>query len=338
MCSALQVSMSGFYRWRYRKPSARSRRWQFLLVQIQEIHEQNHKRYGYRRIHNELEKKGLKVCMNTVRSIMKVENIRPWYVKKRRKARSIQPESLAAPNRIKQKFKVGKLNSAWLADMTEIETPDGKLYLSIVEDMGSRMVVGYAMSTRITAVLPLQALRNALKKRGFPKKLTIHSDQGSQYRSKVYQKELKKHAINCSMSRRGNCYDNAPMESFFATIKRELDLKKLPTREGRMQAIFEFIEMFYNRKRAHSSLKYKSPKEYENTLEPKKVTIKKNIHSEIKGPALGSSFAVPPRAFRPRWTRGTANLRTHRQGKNSNRIKGWNQDGVKAGIIDTDLT
>ena len=222
--------------------------------------------------------------------------------------------------------------------MTEIETPDGKLYLSIVEDMGSRMVVGYAMSTRITAVLPLQALRNALKKRGFPKKLTLHSDQGSQYRSKVYQKELKKHAINCSMSRRGNCYDNAPMESFFATIKRELDLKKLPTREGRMQAIFEFIEVFYNRKRAHSSLKYKSPKEYENTLEAKKVTIKKNIHSEIKGPALGSSFAVPPRAFRPRWTRGTANLRTHRQGKNSNRIKGCNQDGVKAGIIDTDLT
>jgi hypothetical protein len=222
--------------------------------------------------------------------------------------------------------------------MTEIETPDGKLYLSIVEDMGSRMVVGYAMSTRITAVLPLQALRNALKKRGFPKKLTLHSDQGSQYRSKVYQKELKKHAINCSMSRRGNCYDNAPMESFFATIKRELDLKKLPTREGRMQAIFEFIEVFYNRKRAHSSLKYKSPKEYENTLEPKKLTIKKNIHSEIKGPALGSSFAVPPRAFRPRWTRGTANLRTHRQGKISNRIKGWSQDGVKARIIDTDLT
>lgn len=316
MCSALQVSVSGFYRWRYRKESTRSRRWKFLLVLIQESNEQNHNRYGYRRIHNELDKKGIKVCVNTVRRIMKVENIKPWYVKKRRKAPSIQPESLAAPNRIKQKFKVGKLDSAWLADMTEMETPDGKLYLAIVEDLGSRMVVGHAMSTRITATLPLQALRNGLKKRGFPKKLTLHSDQGSQYRSKLYQQELKKHGASCSMSRRGNCYDNAPMESFFATFKRELDLKKLQTREETMQAIFEFIEVYYNRKRAHSSLEYKSPEEYESSLKSKKKPIKKNIQSVKKGPALGSLFAVPPRALRPRWTRGTANLRTRRQEKN----------------------
>ena len=118
--------------------------------------------------------------------------------------------------------------------------PDGKLYVAIVEDLGSRKVVGHAMSTRMTAALPLQALRNALKKRGFPQKLTLHSDQGWQYRSKVYQKELKRYGASCSMSRRGNCYDNAPMESFFATFKRELDLKKLQTREETMQAIFEF--------------------------------------------------------------------------------------------------
>ena len=205
--------------------------------------------------------------------------------------------------------------------MTEMETPDGKLYLAIVEDMGSRMVVGHAMSTRITAALPLQALRNALKKRGFPKKLTLHSDQGSQYRSKLYQQELKKNGASCSMSRRGDCYDNAPMESFFATFKRELDLKKLQTREETMQAIFQFIEVYYNRKRAHSSLEYKSPEEYESLLKFRKKPIKKNIQSVKKGPALGSSFAVPPRALRPRWTRGTANLRTRRQGKSQTRSR-----------------
>ena len=175
------------------------------------------------------------------------------------------------------------------------------------------------MSTRITAALPLQELRNALKKRGFPKKLTLHSDQGSQYRSKLYQQELKKHGASCSMSRRGDCYDNAPMESFFATFKRELDLKKLQTREETMQAIFEFIEVYYNRKRAHSSLEYKSPEEYESLLKFRKKPIKKNIQSVKKGPALGSSFAVPPRALRLRWTRGTANLRTCRQGKSQTR-------------------
>lgn len=162
--------------------------------------------------------------------------------------------------------------------MTEMETPDGKLYLAIVEDMGSRMVVGHAMSTRITATLPLQALRNGLKKRGFPKKLTLHSDQGSQYRSKLYQQELKKHGASCSMSRRGNCYDNAPMESFFATFKRELDLKKLQTREETMQAIFEFIEVYYNRKRAHSSLGYKSPEEYESSLKSKNNQSRKTFN------------------------------------------------------------
>ena len=194
---------------------------------------------------------------------MRQECIKPWYVRKQRKHSGIQPECLAAPNRIKQRFKVGKPNCAWLTDITEVNTPDGKLYVAIVEDLGSRKVVGHAMGTRMTSMLPLSALRKALMERGIPKALICHSDQGSQYRSKQYRKELAKHGIRPSMSRRGNCYDNAPAESFFTIVKRELDLRSMRTREQTAQEIFEFIECFYNRKRIHSALGYISPEEHE---------------------------------------------------------------------------
>lgn len=219
--------------------------------------------YGYRRVYKILKKEGFQVGQNMVRRIMKQEGIKPWYVRKHRKHREIQPECLAAPNRIKQRFKVGKPNSVWLTDITEINSPDGKLYLAIVEDLGSRKVVGHAMGTRMTSMLPLSALRKALMERDIPKALICHSDQGSQYRSKQYRKELTKHRIRPSMSRRGNCYNNAPAESLFAIMKRELDLRNMHTREQTSQEIFEFIECFYNRKRIHSSLGYRTPEEHE---------------------------------------------------------------------------
>jgi putative transposase len=263
MCSALNVSTSGYYRWKNRKPSRSSLRRHVLAVKIREIHVQFKKIYGYRRVYKSLHKEGLRVGQNAVLRIMRQEGIKPWYVRKHRKYREIQPECLAAPNRIKQQFKVGKPNKAWLTDITEINTPDGKLYVAIVEDLGSRKVVGHAMGTRMTSMLPLSALRKALMERDIPKALICHSDQGSQYRSKQYRKELTKHGIRPSMSRRGNCYDNAPAESFFAIMKRELDLRSMHTREQTSQEIFEFIECFYNRKRIHSALGYMSPEEHE---------------------------------------------------------------------------
>jgi len=263
MCSALLLSVSGYYRWRKRKPSRRSQRRQSLAVEIQEIHGQSRHRYGYRRIHACLVRKGRKVGRNTVLGIMRRECIKPWYVRTKAKHREIQPECLAAPNRIQQQFKIGKPNGAWLSDITELNTPDGKLYVAIVEDMGSRKVVGHAMGTRMTTMLPLSALRKALEERDIPKTLICHSDQGSQYRSRQYQKELSKHGIKASMSRRGNCYDNSPAESFFAILKRELDLRHMVTREQTILEIFEFIECLYNRKRIHSALGYLSPVEHE---------------------------------------------------------------------------
>ena len=247
-----------------------------MSVEIQEIHGQSRYRYGYRRIHACLVRKGVKVGRNTVLGVMNREGIRPWYVRTKAKHREIQPECLAAPNRIQQQFRVGKPNGAWLSDITELNTPDGKLYVAIVEDMGSRKVVGHAMGTRMTTLLPLSALRKALKERNIPKTLICHSDQGSQYRSMQYQKELAKHGIQASMSRRGNCYDNSPAESFFAILKRELDLRNIHTREQAILEIFEFIECFYNRKRIHYALGYLSPVENELLWTSNKTTIINN--------------------------------------------------------------
>lgn len=179
MCSALKVSTSGYYRWKNRKPSKSSLRRHTLAVIIREIHIQFKQIYGYRRVCKSLLKKGLRVGQNTVLGIMRQEGIKPWYVRKHRKHRETQPECLAAPNRIKQRFKVGKPNSVWLTDITEVNTPDGKLYVAIVEELGSRKVVGHAMGTRMTSMLPLGALRKALMERGIPKTLICHSDQGS---------------------------------------------------------------------------------------------------------------------------------------------------------------
>ena len=240
--------------WKSRKPSRPSFRRHILAIKIPEIHVQFKKVYGYRRVYKSLHKEGMREGQNAVLWIMRQECIKPWYVRKHRKYREIQPECLTAPNRIKQRFKVGKPNKSWLTDITEINTPDGKLYVAIVEDLGGRKVVGHAMGTRMTSMLPLSALRKALMERDIPKELICHSDQRSQYRSREYRKELAKHGIRPSMSRRGNCYHNAPAESFFAIMKRELNLRSMHTREQTAMEIFKFIECFYNLKRIHSTL------------------------------------------------------------------------------------
>ena len=176
MCLALNVSTSGYYRWKSRKPSRSSLRRHILAIKIREIHVQFKKVYGYRRVYKRLHKEGMRVGKNAVLRIMRQEGFKPWYIRKQRKYSGLQPECLAAPNRIKQRFKVGKPNCAWLTDFTEVSTPDGKLYVAIVEDLCSRKVVGHTMGTRMTSMLTLSALRKALMEKDIPKALICHSD------------------------------------------------------------------------------------------------------------------------------------------------------------------
>ena len=261
--SVMRVSVSGFHAWSRRGISAKRISDHRMAVLIRDAHEQVSCRFGYRRIHQALVKNGLAVGRNAVARVMRQEGIRPWYHRKWRKSPVDSPECPAAPNRLNRKFIPGEPDRAWLADMTEVRTPDGKLYLATVEDIGSRKIVGHAMANRMTAELPLRALRKALLARGVPIRLLAHSDQGSQFRSRLYQAELRRHGIRCSMSRRANCHDNSPMESFYSSFKRELDLRSCATREQVELEIFQFIEIDYNRKRLHSSLWYMTPEEYE---------------------------------------------------------------------------
>lgn len=290
ICSVMRVSVSGFHAWSRRGISAKRISDHRLSVLIREAHERAHRRYGYRRIHQVLVRNGLAIGRNAVARVMRHEKIRPWYHRKWRKSPMDSPECQAAPNRLNRKFEPGEPDRAWLADMTEVRTPDGKLYLATVEDIGSRRIVGHAMANRMTAELPLRALRKALSAREVPIRLLAHSDQGSQFRSRLYQGELRRHGIRCSMSRRANGHDNSPMESFYSSLKRELDLRSCTTREQVELEIFQFIEIDYNRKRLHSTLGYMTPEEYEMARMKSRNTKTK---PEIKKPPLKIKYQRP---------------------------------------------
>ena len=264
MCRALAVSAAGYYAWRSRPESTRSAKTRTLLSAIRVIHQESRETYGSPSIWAALIKQGHCVGEHRVARLMRGEGIRAKTVKKWRATTQSNHRLPVAENTLNRQFTVAHPNRVWAGDITYVWTTEGWLYLAVILDLYSRLVIGWAMSQRLTVELAEQALTMALANRNPLAGLLHHSDRGSQYAATRYQLLLTTHGITTSMSRRGNCWDNACVESFFGTLKRELVYHRhYATREDAKQDIFEYIEVFYNRKRRHSTLGHHSPAEYE---------------------------------------------------------------------------
>jgi putative transposase len=264
LCDALQVGPAGYYAWRDRPPSGREQRRSALRGEIAAIHARVKARYGSPRVHAELAARGHRCCVNTVAKVMREAGIAAKTKRKFRHTTDSNHDRPVAPNVLDRQFDAAGPNEAWVADITFIPTREGWLYLAVVEDLYARRVVGWSMAARMTSRLVVDALAMAVQRRLPGAELVAHSDRGSQYASDHYQRLLAQRGITCSMSRRANCWDNAPMESFFASLKKELvHHEDYATREQARASIFEYIEVFYNRERRHSTLHYQSPADYE---------------------------------------------------------------------------
>jgi putative transposase len=234
---------------------------------IRRIHEESRRIYGSPRIYAALQQRGIACGRHRVARLMRDEGIRS---KTKRRFRSIatkREETPAAPNRLERRFTAARPNRVWASDITIVKTAEGWLHLAIVLDLFSRKVVGWSTSTAVTQTLALEALERAFATRRPKPGLVHHSDRGGQYLSAAYQHLLDEHGARCSMSRPGNCLDNAAVESFFHTLKTELVYQQhYRTREQARLAIFDYIESFYNRTRLHSTLDYRSPEAYERSV------------------------------------------------------------------------
>jgi putative transposase len=267
LCLHLEVSPSGYYDWQKRRacPGARALEDQKLAKEINRIHARSRKTYGSPRVVVELRKQGFRHGRNRIGRLMKQESLcgrqKGRYRVQTTDSNHDQP---IAPNRLAQAPKATAPNQLWVADITYIETQEGWLYLAAILDLYSRKIVGWAMSERIDTALVLRALAMALLHRNPPENLLLHSDRGVQYASGDYRQALSQAGLLASMSRRANCYDNAAMESFWSTLKWELVYRRhFDTRTQARSQIFDYIETFYNRQRAHSSLGYHSPVDFE---------------------------------------------------------------------------
>lgn len=264
LCNVLEVTRSGFYAWLKRNPSSRAVDEQKLALEIAAIHKASGETYGSPRVHAELRAKGFEMSRKRVARIMSELGLKSLR-KRRFKATTDSKHDLpVADNVLDRKFEVDAPDVAWVTDITYVRTDEGWLYLAAILDLFSRRVVGFAMSERIDRALVLDALRAAVGRRVPNAGLVHHSDRGSQYASGDYQDALDDLGVTCSMSRKGNCWDNAVAESFFATLKTEcVYTRRFATRAEAREAIFEFIEVFYNRRRLHSTLGYVSPIDFE---------------------------------------------------------------------------
>lgn len=264
MCRLLEVSRSGFYASRGRRESTRAGEDRRLLVNIRASHTASRGTYGSPRVHRDLVDDGMAVGRHRVARLMRHEGLRSKRRRRYRVTTNSEHRHPVAANVLKRDFTADAQNCKWAADITYVWTRCGWLYLAVVLDLYSRRVVGWAMSNRITRELALNALRMALTHRPRPDLLVHHSDRGSQYASADYRRLLNANGIECSMSRRGNCWDNAVVESFFATLKTELiHHADYHSPAQARAAIFEFIEVFYNRQRRHSTLGYQTPAGFE---------------------------------------------------------------------------
>jgi putative transposase len=268
LCETLEVSPAGYYAWRQRPRSAQQQRQDALLMEMRAIHVEFKARYGSPRMHKELVARGHACCVNTVARLMHDHGLVAKSARQFRVRTTDSHHDLpVAENLLGRPFDPASPNEAWVADITYIPTREGWLYLAAVEDLFSRMVVGWSMAEHMESRLVVDALEMAVQRRLPEEGLLAHSDRGSQYASEHYQGLLARHGIACSMSRRADCWDNAPMESFFASLKKELvHDADFATRAEARAAIFEYIEVFYNGQRRHSSLGYVSPVEYEQSL------------------------------------------------------------------------
>ena len=270
LCTVLEVTRSGFYAWCARPVAARTQDTQRLAVEVAAIHAASKQRYGSPRVHQELQAQGRTVGRHRVARLMQQQGLR---ARKKRRFQTTTDSRHGLPvaaNVLDRQFTVTAPNTTWVTDITYLWTREGWLYLAVILDLFSRRVVGWSMSESITRQLTLDALAAALGHRTPPPGLLHHSDRGSQYASGDYQALLDAHGLVGSMSRRGNCWDNAVAESFFSTLKIELvNTADWATRADARAAIFEYLEVFYNGQRRHSSLGYLSPVAFEQRYEEK---------------------------------------------------------------------
>jgi len=268
MCRVLEVSRSGFYDWLGRPESARSRRHRYLTNKIRQIHIETKQIYGSPRIHGELVEQGEKVGENTVALLMRKANIQSRVHRRFVATTDSRNTKKPAENLLNQDFAAQQPNQKWVSDVTFIPTRQGWLFLAAIMDLYSRRVVGWAMGDKNNAEIAENAFKMACAHRGDNIKcVLLHSDQGAQYASTSYQNLLQSVGVECSMSRKGNCWDNAPMESFFHSLKTEwVVFEDYKTRSEARSSIFSYIELFYNRKRRHSSLGNKSPMAFESAM------------------------------------------------------------------------
>jgi putative transposase len=264
MCEVLGVSTSGYYDSLGRPESRRSQENRVLTAKIRTCHQASREIYGSPKIHKDLVEGGETCSVNRVARLMKAADIQSKLARKFVVTTDSRNTLQPAPDRLQRHFKVEAQNQAWVSDTTFIGTREGWLYLAVILDLFSRQVIGWAMSTRNNTELVQDALTMAIWRRGKVSNVIVHSDQGSTYASAGYQQQLRDHQLHCSMSRKGECLDNAVAESFFGTLKNELVYHEdYRTRAQARQSLFEYIEVFYNRQRRHAFLNYLAPVVYE---------------------------------------------------------------------------
>jgi putative transposase len=263
-CEVLGVSRSGFYAWKRRSPSAASKKRARLAVEIAAAHKKSGRRYGSPRVHRALRSKGVLVSRKTVERIMRESGIVGRQKRRFRRTTDSNHPSPIAPNVVQRDFEPDAPNTVWAGDVTYVATGEGWAYLAVLLDLFSRRVVGWAISATNDAALALAALRHALQSRVVDVGLVHHTDRGSPYASGDYRAALAERGIVASMSRKGDCWDNAVAESFFATLRAELvDDARYPTRRAAEHSIGQYIDGFYNTERLHSHLDYVSPIAFE---------------------------------------------------------------------------
>ena len=264
MCQTLAVSLSGYYAWVARPESRRTAENRQLLAQIRVIHAESRSTYGSPRVHGTLQAQGQRIGEHRVARLMRASALRAKTVKKWRATTDSAHQYPVVPNTLNRQFAVAHPNRVWAGDITYVWTAEGWLYLAVVLDLYSRRVIAWGMGSRLTQELATAALTMAVEHRRPASGVLHHTDRGSQYAATLYRELLAGHGLTASMSRRGNCWDNAVVESFFHTLKTELVYhRRYITREEARQDIFEWIEVFYNRTRRHSTLGYRSPAEFE---------------------------------------------------------------------------
>lgn len=264
MASAMRVSRSCYYAWLKSEPCAHDLRDKELIVEIRRIFENSGKRYGSPKVYRDLKDAGYACSRNRIARLMRENGLAARRKKRFKVTTDSSHDYPISPNLLDRNFTADAPNRCWVSDITYIDTTEGWLYLCSVLDLFSRRVVGWSMASHMRADLAIDALEMAVKHREPAPGLLFHSDRGVQYASVAFRNRLKFYQMDQSMSRKGNCWDNAPAESFFSTLKmEEVYLRKYRTKEEARLCIFEYIEVFYNRQRRHSSLDYVSPVNYE---------------------------------------------------------------------------